>query len=49
MDEVVVQAEVAHPYSLAAALTWSTWLRHYQREAQATQAQPKPHRYLQTA
>jgi DNA-binding SARP family transcriptional activator/predicted ATPase len=40
MDEVVVQAEaLAHPYSLAAALTWSTWLRHYQREAQATQAQ----------
>jgi predicted ATPase len=30
---------LAHPYSLAAALTWSTWLHHYQREAQATQAQ----------
>jgi predicted ATPase len=40
MDEVVVQAEaLAHPYSLAAALTWSIWLRHYQREAQAAQAQ----------
>jgi len=37
-EAVALAQEVAHPFSLAFALSFVSWLRHYRREGAATQA-----------